>query len=96
MRFKGLQDGKFHRFYVFHYLIVPEPQDLVTLALQPIGASCIVGLLARMLASIHLDDQASLEACKVDNIPAYRVLSTEPVPIHLVIAEVCPQASLRD
>ena len=75
--------------------MIPKPQDLVPLILQPVGASCIVSLLTRMLAPVHLDDQASFEASKVDNITAYRVLSTEPVPIQLSIAEMRPQAPFR-
>ena len=92
MQFKSLQNNNIHRLDVFHHLVIPKPQYFIALLLKPIGASCIVSLLTRVLASIYLDDQAPFEASKIDNIPADRVLPTEPVPIHLAIAKVRPQA----
>ena len=80
MQFQGLYDDGFHRLDISHDLIIPKSQNLVALALQPFGASCIASLLTRMLATVHLNDEAFAEASKVDDIP----------PIGCCLRNLCP------
>src|SRR2546428_248841 len=48
-----------------------------------------------MLPSVHLDHEPSLQACEVDDIGTHRDLAAEGVAVHLLGAQVKPEADLR-
>ncbi|HWU00070.1 MAG TPA: hypothetical protein VN229_20705 [Terriglobales bacterium] len=64
-------------------VIIPEAQDTVAQLLKYAGSLIVLRLLRGMLPTIDLDDQALLEASKVDNIGSDRYLLPEAVAIDL-------------
>ena len=56
-------------------LVVPEPQDLEALALQPGITPSVSG--SSMMRTIDLDDEIALEACEIGDERAYRHLPTK-------------------
>ncbi len=71
--------------------MIPEPQHLEALRLQPSGANSVGRDLFLMVAAIHLNDHFSFEANKVDDVLADRHLSAKFVPCQLTVSKMLPQ-----
>ena len=71
--------------------MIPEPQHLEALRLQPSGTDSVGRDLFLMVAAIHLDDYFSFEANKVDDIFAKGYLSAKLTFCQLAVSETLPQ-----
>ena len=78
-----------HAFDVLEYLVVPDPDDLVTEPGQK-SVSLVILLVVRMLAAVDLDDQILLAADKVGIVGAYRFLADEFEAAELAVAQLPP------
>ena len=71
--------------------VVPKPQHLEVLRLQPGGPGGVVPGLFLVVAAIHLNDYFSFEANKIDDILAKEHLSAKLVSCQLTVSETLPQ-----
>ncbi len=78
-----------HAFDVLEYLIVPDPDDLVTDLSQKCVPPAICRAL-RMLAAVDLDDQMPLAADKVRVVGTYGLLADEFEAAEPSIAQMFP------
>ena len=72
---------------VREYLVVPKAEDGVSLRLEELRPGQIVMQPKRVLATIELDDQASLSAAEVSDEGADGVLAAEPPAVESAIAK---------
>jgi hypothetical protein len=82
-----------HAFGVGEDVVVPEANDTPALAGEPFGPPFIGGILA-VLAAVRLNNQPVLGAGEVDDEPADRMLSSEPVAAEPSCAKVSPETNL--
>lgn len=68
-----------HGIQIRHHVIIPESDDTVALALQPLCPNLILGPISfeTMLAAVHLYNDFHPMADKIDNVPAQRGLPTK-------------------
>ena len=64
-------------FYFVKHLIIPEPQNAVSLLIQSFCPDAIIISLFLVLAAINLDDEAFLKTDKINNIMIDCLLSAE-------------------
>jgi len=79
-----------HALNVRHHLIIPEPDHLISLRVQPPGPFGIVLPVVRMLATIDLDDQLRRMTEEIADLTANWSLSAELKPIDLLVAKPAP------
>jgi hypothetical protein len=83
-----LRDGSQHALAVGKDFVVPKPEN--TPALPPqFAVAQVVVTGASMLAAIGFDDQARLNASKIDDVRRYRELASKS-PAKPVFAEFFP------
>ena len=71
---------------VLENLVVPKPQDLEALTLEPFGPRAIGFDLSCVLSAIDLDHKACREAHEIDDIGSDGRLATEFMPARLAMA----------
>ena len=76
-------------------LVVPKPQDAISLVLQEPTSLGLPGRRAIVLAAVDFHDQPSLVAHKIGNVAADRDLAAELVPRHSMGAQYLPGPPLR-
>jgi hypothetical protein len=84
------QDHVANAFDLFEDLIIPETQGPKP-QLAQMGIALDIPGGVRMLASIHLDNQSSLDTDEIGDEGADRALAPEPVPSKLPMAQASPQ-----
>src|SRR2546421_10328936 len=72
-------------------LIVPEAEHAVTLRFQPCRPQVIACFGRDVLTAVELDDQASVKAGEVGNVPTERNLAAKVAAGQLLSAEVAPE-----
>ena len=93
MAFQFHKDRLKHAFGILQNLIVPEANDPITFRAKECRSRRVIGF--AMLAAVKLDDQAGIDARKVDNEWANGDLTAELVTAKLTIAEPLPEQSFR-
>ena len=73
---QSLCDHFEYTIYVPQDIIVPKPQHVIVMLLQPL-ISQPVGITVRMLSAVQLNDQTPLSTHKVDNITPDGLLASE-------------------
>ena len=71
------------------HFVVPEPEHTITLCAQELSAVIIPALLHVVLTAIQLDDQAHIEADKINDVRANGLLAPE-LEAQLPIAQTAP------
>ena len=71
--------------------VIPKPEHLEALRLQPSGPGGVVPGLFLVVATIHLNDHYSFEANKVDDIFAQGHLSAKFTSCQLAVSKTHPQ-----
>jgi hypothetical protein len=74
----------------FDHVDVPEPHHPIALAFQPVCAALVVGSAHRMLSTVQLQHQTTLQASKIDNVSSDRRLAAELVTTELTFAQPIP------
>jgi hypothetical protein len=92
---QGSANGLQHRVDVLKDEMIPKPEHLEPLRVQPVGAPGIVIGLLRVLTAIKLDHQPALKADEVDNERSDRGLPSKPAPAELSVSQVIPEATFR-
>jgi hypothetical protein len=88
-------NGSHNPFHIGHHLVVPKPDDPITLGSR-IGGSLVIALfLIQVLASVELDHQMLARRAEVSHIRADRVLPTKVNTLLTQRAQIHPQPSLR-
>jgi hypothetical protein len=77
--------------HVSQDFVIPKPQHLEALRLQPSGPGSIVRDLLLVVAAIYLNDHFSFKADKVDDILAHRYLSAKLAACQLTVSKTPPQ-----
>ncbi len=91
-----IEDAQPHRLTLHQHLAVGEAQHVIAKRIEFSRASLVGShaLIAEMLTAIKFDDQHCLDARKVGEVTAHRVLSSELVSADLPIAQGLPQCAL--
>jgi hypothetical protein len=76
-------------------LVVPKPQNAITLVLQELGSRAFPARRATVLATIDFHDQPGLVAHKVRNVAAERHLAAELVAFDSMRAQYLPDSAFR-
>ena len=80
---------------IFQDLVVPKPQNAITLVLHERSSRGFAARRAVVLAAVDFHYQPGLVAHKIGNVGADWHLATEFVPLHLMRAQYLPHAALR-
>lgn len=70
--------------------MIPKPQYLKPLRLQPCTSFSIVRNLFSVLSPIQLDNQTLLKTYEINNVPPDRLLSAKLAPYEPVCAKLPP------
>jgi hypothetical protein len=77
-------------FDVFEDVVVPEPDDTVSNALQVRVAPLVIVLMLCVLAAIELDHETALKAYEIDDIRSDGPLSPELETFESTRAQIAP------
>jgi hypothetical protein len=83
-----------HAFGVRQHLVIPEPEDPVTLLLQEMVALRFL-LRAGVLTAVDFDNQARVVANEIDNVTPERHLRAKSMSIDLARSQEPPHPSFR-
>ena len=66
-----------HRVGLKQHFVIPEPQYSIPQLREFLVAVRVIGVMLRVLATVHFDNQLRFKACKIGNETADRHLATE-------------------
>ncbi len=89
------QDGLKHKSRMLQHVAIPEADHPPAASFQIHGAAAIRFVSRNVLPSVELDDEATLHACKIREVRADRMLSSESVSSQTPVANMKPQSKLR-
>ncbi len=81
--------------YVSKHLMIPEPQDPITLLHQESLTTRVLLLLGCVLPPVQLDDETALETHEIDDVWTKHVLAAKLEPRKLAAAQMMPQQAFR-
>ncbi len=82
-------------FYVSKHLMIPEPQDAISLLGRPGVPPGIAFGLDGVLAPVDFDDETALETHEIDDVWTKHVLAAKLEPRKLAAAQMMPQQAFR-
>lgn len=77
--------------HIFYHLVVPEPNDMKSLALEDLGARSVMVCPAIVLSAIHLDNKTALQTDEIHDVWTNRTLTAELVTLDRTPTQPLPQ-----
>jgi hypothetical protein len=83
-----------HKGSPYQHIVIPIPQDPITLSFQGTSPPFVLGSLIEMLTTIQFHDQLQLMTYEIGNVLCHRHLPSKLEPIQLLQPKMLPEAAL--